>query len=337
MSRDVERPYAEVPRVGDRVFLGDSTDDPYLQRRYVMSAQPDDDGVVSLRFSSDAVNHDPTPLIESLSRAGFVFLDRWPEHPLPDRWTDGVPAARQQASAPEVGVTVDRDVLAQGEPWFDDGELTGWCASPAFLVVSQDTDGAAEALNAAGQRFALVNERGHEVAREEADHEGMYTPNWISDVYLTDSGPAIYVDTKGDLPRLMGQRMVEILVEELTARSVPARVTVPPQVQPAMRVWNQPTEPVQRWRSRPDRAPAVMGDCDCDFLELTRPADSDLAVVAAILDVGHLVPVVRPAVSTALARDTKIDETPRQALADCRPPSVPGHDATMPSEVVAAP
>lgn len=82
-----------------------------------------------------------------------------------------------------------------------------------------------------------MNELGQEVTREAADSEAFYTPNWISDVYLTDSGPAIYADTKGDLPLLMGQRMVAILVEELTARSVPAHITVPPPAQPTMRVW----------------------------------------------------------------------------------------------------
>ena len=233
MSRDVERPYSEVPRVGERVFLGDSTQDPYLQQWSVMSVQWENDGVVSLRFAFDGVNYDPAPLIVSLSGAGFVFLDSW---------TDHAPDAPQQRWAPRKGVAVDRNVLAQGEPWYQDGELTGWSASPAFLVISRDMDGAAAALHAAGRRFYLVDELGHEVAGEDVDNSGGYTPNWVSDVYLTDSGPAIFVDTKGDLPRVMGQRMVDILVEELTARGVPARVTVPPPGEPSARVWSPPTD-----------------------------------------------------------------------------------------------
>ena len=119
-------------------------------------------------------------------------------------------------------VTVADDVLAQGEPFYEDGVVMGWSTSPAFVVTSEDAALGA-AVHAAGQRFYLVNEDGREIDQSENDGR-YYTPNWVSDVYLTHSGAVLFVDTKGDVTRLMGEAMIAILVEELTARGVSAHI-----------------------------------------------------------------------------------------------------------------
>lgn len=241
MSRDVERPYTEVPRVGNYIALGDSADDPYQKPWCVLSVQQDEDGVVALRFGFDG-QYDPTPLVESLVRAGYVFVDTWSEHSSEayrqHGRADAALAVKHQGPAPEAGVEVDQNVLAQGKPWYSDGELWGWCTSPTFLVVSHDPEAAAAAMHAAGQRFSFVNELGNEVSLEEAEDQVVSTPHYISDVYLTDDGPIIYADTGGDLSRLMGERMIEILVEELTARGVPARISKAPPAGTTLTVWN---------------------------------------------------------------------------------------------------
>ena len=136
-------------------------------------------------------------------------------------------------------VTVDRDVFAHGEPWYEDGELAGWSTSPAFLVVCDDLERGAAALHAAGQRMYYVNEHGQEFPAEEDDGR-YYNPSWISDVYLTGTGAAIYVDTKGDTTRRMGEAMIAILIEELTARGVAARIAAPGMLDPTLRVWTPP-------------------------------------------------------------------------------------------------
>ncbi|MCW2699464.1 MAG: hypothetical protein JWQ45_999 [Blastococcus sp.] len=119
-------------------------------------------------------------------------------------------------------VTVDDDVLAHGEPFYDSGVVTGWATSPAFLVTSDGADLGA-AVHAARERFHLVTEDGREIDEEENDGR-CYTPNRVSGVYLTDTSAAVLVDTKGDVTRLMGEAMIAILVEELTARGVSAHI-----------------------------------------------------------------------------------------------------------------
>jgi hypothetical protein len=119
-------------------------------------------------------------------------------------------------------VTVAEDVLAQGEPFYEDGVVVGWSTSPAFVVTSQD-GALGAAVHAAGSRFYLVDEHGREIDEEENDGR-YYTPNWVSDVYLTDTGAVVLVDTKGDVTRLMGEAMIAILIEELTARGVSAHI-----------------------------------------------------------------------------------------------------------------
>jgi hypothetical protein len=87
--------------------------------------------------------------------------------------------------------------------------------------------GAAAALHAAGERFMLVDQNGRELAEWENTGE-TYTPNWVSDVELSERGPVLWVDTKGYLTAAMGAAMVRVLTEELTARGVTAHVTTPP-------------------------------------------------------------------------------------------------------------
>ena len=138
-------------------------------------------------------------------------------------------------------VTVDPDVFAHGEPFHEDGEVAGWSTSPAFLVLCDDLDldRAAAAVHAAGQRFSFVNEHGLEFPPEEDDGR-YYNPSWVSDAYLTGSGVAIYADTKGDTTRRMGEAMIAILTEELTARGVTARITDPGYLDPELPVWSPP-------------------------------------------------------------------------------------------------
>jgi hypothetical protein len=136
-------------------------------------------------------------------------------------------------------VTVEPDLFeAIGEP---DGE--GWEGSPAFLVVADDVAGAAAALHAAGERFMLIDEHGRELAEWESDTGEAYTPNWVSDVSLSERGPVLRVDTKGYLTAPMGAAMVQALTEELTARRVTAHVTTPPHGLSSARLpkWQPPT------------------------------------------------------------------------------------------------
>ena len=137
-------------------------------------------------------------------------------------------------------ITVADDVLAQGEPFYEDGEVTGWSSSPAFLVSSDDIERAAAAVHAAGRRFYRLNELGREIDEDEMD-VGWNTPSWVSDVHLTDAGAVLYVDTKGDLTRAMGDAMIAVLTEELTARQVAAHIAALPRgVDVGDRVW-EPT------------------------------------------------------------------------------------------------
>jgi hypothetical protein len=122
-----------------------------------------------------------------------------------------------------VPVTIARDIFdMQGDPY--NGE--GWEIEPAFLVVSDDSDGAAAALQAAGRRFLAVNDRGEELLDWEAARAGdSSTPSNVSDVQILDAGPVLRVNTGGWLPTGMAARMLGILVEELQARAVTAHIT----------------------------------------------------------------------------------------------------------------
>jgi hypothetical protein len=147
-------------------------------------------------------------------------------------------------------VTVEPDLFdAIGEP---DGE--GWEGSPAFLVVANDVAGAAAALHAAGERFMLIDEHGRELAEWESDTGETYTPNYVSDVGLSERGPVLWVDTKGYLTAAMGAAMVQALTEELTARGVTAHVTTPPHGLSSARLpqWQPPAAAPQGAPSGPE-------------------------------------------------------------------------------------
>ena len=126
-------------------------------------------------------------------------------------------------------ITVAPDIFdQQGEKW-EEGLGQGWETSPAFLVVSDDEDKAARALYAAAQRFYAVDQFGNELTPEEMTGEyPQYTPNYVSDVYLTELGPMIWTDTKGELAAGMADEMLRILVDELQAQEITAHVTAPP-------------------------------------------------------------------------------------------------------------
>jgi hypothetical protein len=103
----------------------------------------------------------------------------------------------------------------------------GWESDPFFLVVSEHPDLAAAALIDAGVRFMNIDETGRELEDWEREHSEAYTPNYVSDVFLTTEGPVMTVDVKGWLSRPMGRTMVDVLVEELLGRGLDARVTAP--------------------------------------------------------------------------------------------------------------
>lgn len=124
-------------------------------------------------------------------------------------------------------VTVDPDIFdAQGEAYPDPEE--GWQTSPAFIVQSDQTEQAAQALYRAILRCNLVGTSGRELTRDEASTGEEYTANWYSPIYLTDTGPMAMLDTKGEWPRAMAESMVRILVEEVTAQGIDAYLTTPP-------------------------------------------------------------------------------------------------------------
>ncbi|BCW65441.1 hypothetical protein NicSoilB4_02040 [Arthrobacter sp. NicSoilB4] len=127
-----------------------------------------------------------------------------------------------------VNVTVDPDIFdAQGEAYPDPEE--GWNGpSPVFLVQSDQTEQAAQALHRAIIRCKFVGTSGRELTLEEDSAGEEYTANWYSPVYLTDAGPMACLDTQGELPRAMAEAMVRILVEEVTAQGIDAYLTTPP-------------------------------------------------------------------------------------------------------------
>jgi hypothetical protein len=121
-----------------------------------------------------------------------------------------------------VPVTIAREVFdMQGEY---NGK--GWEIEPTFLVVSDDSDGAAASLQAAGRRFLAVNDRGEELLDWEAARAGdRSTPSNVSSVQIIDAGLVLRVNTSGWLPVAMAARMLSILVEELEARAVAGLIT----------------------------------------------------------------------------------------------------------------
>lgn len=150
--------------------------------------------------------------------------------PIPTRQTtpSAAPTINVRGAASEAVTIQPHFFDLQGEKH---GEALGggWETSPAFLVVSQDQGKAAQALRAAAVRFYFVDQDGKELTRSEMTGDyPQYTPNYISDVYLTDLGPMIYADTKGELSPGMAEGMLRILVAELRSQEVTAVVTAPP-------------------------------------------------------------------------------------------------------------
>jgi hypothetical protein len=126
-------------------------------------------------------------------------------------------------------VTTAPDIFDRmGERWeVELGE--GWETYPVFLVVTEDTDKAAAALQAATPRLMRVGGRGQEVDIS-ADFSGDpydITASYVSEVYVTPEGLVINVDTDGDLPKAMADAMLRIIVEELVSADVTAHVTTP--------------------------------------------------------------------------------------------------------------
>lgn len=139
------------------------------------------------------------------------------------------------------GVTVASDIFDQQGEKYDEGLGDGWETSPAFLVVSDDQEKAARALYAAAGRFYAVDQDGNELTPAEVAG-AQYTPNYISDVFLTDLGPMIWTDTKGELSKGMAEGMLRILVAELRSQEITAHVTAPPAdlSLDAKRIWRPP-------------------------------------------------------------------------------------------------
>jgi hypothetical protein len=139
--------------------------------------------------------------------------------------------AHRESSAKErghlAGVTVAPHVLAQGEPFFKNGQLDGWSSDPAFLILPGDTKAAVDAVVAAGRRFSFINEYGREVTEDDLNQNAYYTPSWVG-AYHSKVGVVLMADTKGDLPRAQGVTMIAILTEELSARGVTARIVAMP-------------------------------------------------------------------------------------------------------------
>lgn len=146
---------------------------------------------------------------------------------------DPIPNASQTVSTDateEVAkVTTAPDIFDQmGERW-EDGLGEGWETSPVFLVVTEDTDKAAAALQAASPRLMRVGGRGQEVDISAHFSGDPYdnTASYVSEVYVTPEGLVINIDTDGDLPKAMGDAMLRIVMEELVEADVTAHVTTP--------------------------------------------------------------------------------------------------------------
>ena len=136
-------------------------------------------------------------------------------------------------------VTTAPDIFDRmGERW-EYGLGEGWETSPAFLIVTEDPDKAAAALQTAAPRLFRVNGEGQEVDLETHDPYD-YTPNYVSPVYTTSKGLVIYVDTKGELPKGMGDAMLRIVVEELVAAHVSAHVTAAPKYWEILETYEPP-------------------------------------------------------------------------------------------------
>jgi hypothetical protein len=148
---------------------------------------------------------------------------------------------------PRERIVMPPDLYARQGREHDDG---GWETSPAFLVVSPDGDRACRALSRAADRFAGVTADGREVP--DPEDEDVYTPNYVSNVYISAAGALVYVDTKGELTAEMGGALLRVLAQELARAEVTALVTAPPPNDHSLyrTVWVDPDPPA------PQPAPA---------------------------------------------------------------------------------
>lgn len=103
-----------------------------------------------------------------------------------------------------------------------------WVGDPIFLVASDDVEGAAEAVDAAVERFMLLDDEGRELTEAQAASGLWFTPEYASDLHITDAGVVVYLDCRGEFSKTRGQRMIEILVAELWANGVSAHISRPP-------------------------------------------------------------------------------------------------------------
>ena len=148
------------------------------------------------------------------------------------------PAGTSSGSALEEApvVTAEPDIFDRQGEKYEASLGDGWETSPAFLVVSDDVSKAADALGRAAVRFFHLDEYGSELAPEQRlaeeqaakTWEAAYTPNFVSDVYLTPRGPMVWTDTKGELTRQMGDAMLHVLLDELRVEGITAHVVAPP-------------------------------------------------------------------------------------------------------------
>lgn len=140
------------------------------------------------------------------------------------------------AGEPMGNVIVDPDIFsAQGEA--HENPEDGWLAEPTFIVRSDQTDAAAEALSKAIRRCHRVTYEGRELSDAEARSTNEYIANYESPVYLTDEGPMAYLDTKGEWPRAMAETRLRIVIEEVNKRGINAYITTPPRGQPVNWEW----------------------------------------------------------------------------------------------------
>jgi hypothetical protein len=119
-------------------------------------------------------------------------------------------------------VVVATDIFdVQGDPFGNEG----WEIEPNFVVVSDDLDKAAAALQAAGHRFLAVSQEGEELPDWELARSGdSATPNSVSPVQYVGDGVLLRVNVKGWLSADMARAMLRILTEELNRRDVSAEV-----------------------------------------------------------------------------------------------------------------
>lgn len=124
-----------------------------------------------------------------------------------------------------MAVVVDSSVFA---------DVDGSGLSNERIIVVTSDEAATDALRRAALRFSKVGEDGIEYETGDVgpstgtSTDDIYTPNYVSVVNLSDRGPWMYVDCKGQIPDPMRDRFVAIVLEELQAADIShARVETP--------------------------------------------------------------------------------------------------------------